>query len=99
MSLKTVGAICRQASQSMHVESTKKSPGTLSGIRSAVRAIVGRSPMAVGRANVLGQQTTAIGQRIILCPKAIYQADVRQPPGQDGSGLQDPARRSQAQRM
>src|SRR6516162_11607440 len=30
---KTEGAICRQASQSMQVESTKKSPGTLSGTR------------------------------------------------------------------
>src|SRR2546423_9204399 len=29
----TAGAICRQASQSMHVESTKKSPGTFSGTR------------------------------------------------------------------
>src|SRR5205085_5137067 len=28
---KTAGAICRQASQSMQVESTKKSPGTFSG--------------------------------------------------------------------
>ena len=31
MSLKTAGAKMRQASQSMQVESTKKSPGTLSG--------------------------------------------------------------------
>src|ERR1700719_837153 len=30
---KTAGAICRQASQSMQVESTKKSPGTFSGTR------------------------------------------------------------------
>src|SRR6516225_12154038 len=30
---KTEGAICRQASQSMQVESTKKSPGTFCGIR------------------------------------------------------------------
>ena len=30
---KTEGAICRQASQSMQVESTKKSPGTFSGTR------------------------------------------------------------------
>src|SRR5256885_15330307 len=30
---KTVGAIWRQASQSMQVESTKKSPGTFSGTR------------------------------------------------------------------
>src|SRR5438067_12231089 len=100
MSLKTVGAICRQASQSMHVESTKKSPSTLSGIRRAVRAMrlaVRRWPLAVK--NVLGQRTTANGQRIILSAKAIYQADVRQPPGQNGPGLQDPARRSQAQRM
>ena len=29
----TEGAICRQASQSMQVESTKKSPGTFSGTR------------------------------------------------------------------
>src|SRR5579871_4472080 len=32
-SSKTAGAICRQASQSMQVESTKKSPGTFSGTR------------------------------------------------------------------
>src|SRR2546421_9783880 len=30
---KTAGAICRHASQSMQVESTKKSPGTFSGTR------------------------------------------------------------------
>src|SRR5258708_6363719 len=30
---KTAEAICRQASQSMQVESTKKSPGTFSGTR------------------------------------------------------------------
>src|SRR5882672_2879690 len=30
---KTEGAICRHASQSMQVESTKKSPGTFSGTR------------------------------------------------------------------
>src|ERR1700686_2117609 len=30
---KTEGAICRQASQSMQVESTNKSPGTFSGTR------------------------------------------------------------------
>src|SRR5262245_25949539 len=30
---KTEGASCRHASQSMHVESTKKSPGTFSGTR------------------------------------------------------------------
>src|SRR5262249_18448926 len=30
---KMLGAICRQASQSMQVESTKKPPGTLSGTR------------------------------------------------------------------
>src|SRR5947207_12612168 len=30
---KTAGAICRQASQLMQVESTKKSPGTFSGTR------------------------------------------------------------------
>src|SRR5882672_1485873 len=30
---KTAGAICLQASQSMQVESTKKSPGTFSGTR------------------------------------------------------------------
>src|SRR5437588_9758654 len=30
---KAAGAICRQASQSMQVESTKKSPGTFSGTR------------------------------------------------------------------
>src|SRR5260370_35146183 len=30
---KTEGAICRQASQSMQAESTKKSPGTFSGTR------------------------------------------------------------------
>src|SRR5437588_6737409 len=32
-SAKTAGAICRQASQLMQVESTKKSPGTFSGTR------------------------------------------------------------------
>src|SRR5580704_5287225 len=32
-SAKTAGAICRQASQSIQVESTKKSPGTFSGTR------------------------------------------------------------------
>src|SRR5438477_7453795 len=36
---KTEGAICRQASQSMQVESTKKSPGTFSGTRSLGFAI------------------------------------------------------------
>src|SRR5579885_2241345 len=50
MSLNTVGAICRQASQSMHVESTKKSPSTFSEMRNAGRAMfVGRRLFAVGR--------------------------------------------------
>src|SRR2546430_1257006 len=39
MSWKTAGAISRQASQSMHVESTKKSPGTFSAILREARAI------------------------------------------------------------
>src|SRR4051812_36129850 len=38
---KTEGAICRQASQSMHVESTKKSPGTFSGTRFWGFAMIG----------------------------------------------------------
>src|SRR6516165_8328157 len=38
---KTEGAICRQASQSMQVESTKKSPGTFSGTRFLGFAITG----------------------------------------------------------
>src|SRR5437870_4641654 len=39
MSWKTAGAMRRQASQSMQVESTKKSPGTFSAILRATRAI------------------------------------------------------------
>src|SRR6476620_10166626 len=38
---KTAGAICRQASQSMQVESTKKSPGTFSGTRFLEFAMTG----------------------------------------------------------
>src|SRR6516165_2305234 len=38
---KTEGAICRQASQSMQVESTKKSPGTFSGTRFLGFAMIG----------------------------------------------------------
>src|SRR5262245_9944409 len=37
----TEGAICRHASQSMQVESTKKSPGTVSGTRSLGFAMIG----------------------------------------------------------
>src|SRR5580765_8012665 len=38
-SVKMPGAICRHASQSMQVESTKKSPGTFSGRRKATLAM------------------------------------------------------------
>src|SRR5262249_10636240 len=40
---KTAGAIWRQASQSMQVESTKKSPGTFSGTRLRELAMTGTS--------------------------------------------------------
>src|SRR5438552_18744635 len=52
---KTAGAICRQASQSMQVESTKKSPGTFSGTRFLTLAMTRPFPGGLLYSNLLRQ--------------------------------------------
>src|SRR5262249_5341105 len=77
---KSEGAICRQASQSMQVESTKKSPGTFSGTRFWGLAMIG--PLFApfyprGEALVSWRRPGSLGRR----PLAGAHPDLRGPAG------------------
>src|SRR5260370_35476919 len=73
---KTAGAICRQASQSMQVESTKKSPGTFSGIRFLGFAMI-EPPVPSFYRHGLGVDALGPGGRSI--PSRIAKLTARRP--------------------